>query len=186
MNNTTTASLEVVEQLITFISDMTKSEYQFIAKPLFTSTIGQHLRHIVDLYRAIQLGLDSRVINYDYRRRGALIETDRHEGIKELESLRSWLQTLDSTAFDMPVSINSEISLSQQTSETYISSLGRELNFASSHLIHHLAIMAAIAKSAGMNANPSLGTAPATATYNRNNANNNNTKNTQKTSVCAH
>lgn len=159
-----TGNLESLDQMIMFIDSLSESEYQYIPTPLFDSSIGQHLRHIVDLFLALMNGANEE-INYDIRRRGAPIETDSNIGLKELNEIRDWISKITEDDINQNTLIHTETALHTQQTDTFKSSFGRELCFASSHLVHHLAIMAAIAKMAGKNVDSTLGLAPATATF---------------------
>ena len=165
MNTCVTGSLESIDQMITFITDLNDAEYQYSAAPWFDSSIGQHLRHIVDLFLALKDRTDTENINYDIRRRGAAIETVRKVGLAELSDIRKWMTSITAIDINQEISVSTEVALSSQQTETFVSSFGRELCFASSHLTHHLAIMAVIAKMAGKKVDPTLGLAPATATF---------------------
>ena len=170
MNALVAGSLESLDQMIGFISELSDTEYQYIARPWFDSSIGQHLRHIVDLYRALQVtnsiaDSDLPFIDYDTRRRGAPIETQKCVGLEELSTLRCWMSKISSDDLDKSVLVSAEVALKSKQVELCHSSFGRELSFASSHLVHHLAIMAAVAKMAGKDVDSSLGLAPATATF---------------------
>ncbi len=165
MNKSIEGNLESLDQMMTFIKELTDSEYQYIAAPWFDSSIGQHLRHIVDLYLALMSPSTDHKINYDVRRRGAKVETSRATGLKELTDIRHWLTQITTHDMNQDVLVSTEVTLSCQQTDVFKSSYGRELCFASSHLTHHLAIMAAIAKMAGVEVNPTLGLAPATATF---------------------
>jgi hypothetical protein len=159
--------IETIDQLIEFIHSLSNEEYQFVATPWFESSIGQHLRHIVDLYQALMFNRNEQQIDYDIRRRGAPIESQRKVGLCELNEIKDWLNELDDTLIHQSIQIKTEISLLSQQSMVFDSSFGRELCFASSHLIHHLAIMAAIAKMTGKKVDGYLGMAPATASHSR-------------------
>lgn len=176
MNQLRCGSLETLDQMIGFIGGLTEDDYQYQASPWFESSIGQHLRHIADLYLAIHRDVEGEIIDYDSRRRGALIETRRQAGLQELDCIRQWLLQLDESSFSRTVTINTEVCLSRQHSEKLVSTLGRELCFAASHLTHHLALMVVIAKMAGKSVDPRLGVAPATASYTRQ----------QDATLCAH
>ncbi|MBL4584236.1 MAG: DinB family protein [Pseudomonadales bacterium] len=165
MNITVTGNLEAVDQLINFIDDLNDTQYTFRAQPWFDSSIGQHLRHIVDLYLALIVNTDGTTIDYDVRRRGAAIETNRKIGLQELRDINSWLNIVSCENIDKPIKIITEVSMNTQSTQQYDSSFGRELSFASSHLTHHLALMAVIAKIAGKQVDPILGLAPSTATF---------------------
>ncbi len=166
MNRIVTGNLESLDQMITFIDSLSDAEYQYLPKPLFDSSIGQHLRHIVDLFLALVNSTDEE-INYDIRRRGALVETDKQQGLKELNDIRIWVSSISDKDGNKDILIHTETALTTQQTDSFKSSFGRELCFASSHLVHHLAIMAAIAKMAGKEVDSKLGLAPATATYER-------------------
>ena len=166
MNKIVTGNLESLDQMISFIDSLSDAEYQYIPKPLFNSSIGQHLRHILDLLLAL-VNSTNEEINYDVRRRGALVETDKRQGLKELNDVRVWVSNISNNEINRDVLVHTETSLNTQQTDSLKSSFGRELCFAASHLVHHLAIMAAIAKMAGKEVDSKLGLAPATATYER-------------------
>ncbi|WP_257280188.1 MULTISPECIES: DinB family protein [unclassified Endozoicomonas] len=157
---------EAVEQMIGFVSGMSANDYRFSDSGLFQSTIGQHLRHVLDLYEAVRSSSDE-LVDYDIRRRGLLLEHEKNAGLAELKDLLQWLQALKAEDLALEVVMKTEVLLSASSSVRLKSTLGRELIFASSHLIHHLAMMATIAKVAGNRIDPSVGMAPATSTFNR-------------------
>lgn len=167
MNKFIQGHLESFDQLVNFIESLDETDYQHLAKPWFSSSIGQHLRHIVDLYLALVNGAELKSIDYDAKRRGSPIETSRDLGLSELVKIRVWLCEISTEEMDQDILISTETALSFQHLEVFKSSFGRELCFASSHLIHHLAIMGAIAKMSGVKVESNLGLAPATATYTR-------------------
>jgi len=175
MNTCITGSLESIDQMTAFISGLNDAEYQYSAAPWFDSSIGQHLRHIVDLFLALKDRTNTDNINYDIRRRGAAIETVRKIGLIELYEIRQWMNNISNEEINQEICVSTEVAISSQQTETFVSSFGRELCFASSHLTHHLAIMAVIAKMAGKEVDPTLGLAPATATFAR----------TQEAALCA-
>ena len=158
-------SLTSVDQLIEFIEELDNTDYQRIASPQYESSIGQHLRHILDLYQAVISAGEGGLIDYDQRRRGNSVERDVNQGLAELADIRQWLTTLNGDDFDHPVSVSSEININTQQVSVFQSSYGRELCFVSSHLTHHLAIMAAIAKFLGKTIDAEVGLAPSTASF---------------------
>ncbi len=162
-------SLESLDQMISFIEDLDEHAYLYIAAPWFMSSIGQHLRHSMDLFLALQTFQEG-FIDYDVRRRGCDLEKSRNVGLSELKSVRAWLINLTESCLTKTIEVKTEVSLSTQNSVALDSSLARELGFTSSHLVHHLALMAVIAKMAGKKIDDSYGLAPATATYMRNEA----------------
>jgi len=164
LNTIVKGNIESLDQMISFIDSLSDTEYQHTAKPWFDSSIGQHLRHILDLFLALMNNVEAEV-NYDIRRRGAPVESSRQIGLKELNDIRCWAASLNDEMVSKEIIVHTETGLSSQQTDAFKSSFGRELCFASSHLVHHLAIMAAIAKISGKEVDAKLGLAPATATY---------------------
>ena len=158
-------SIESLEQVIDFIQGLSDEVYMQIPNPLFNSSIGQHLRHILDLYMALINANDFRNINYDVRRRGLALETDKNEGIKELFMVCDWLKSLDVMRLNIKTHISTEVSVYSEVTANFPSTVGREVCFVSTHLTHHLALMAAIAKFLGHCVNTNLGVAPTTASF---------------------
>lgn len=165
MDKMISSTVNILDQLQDFISGLDAATYQASHKPLFDSSIGQHLRHILDMFQALIQNSDAPVINYDVRQRGIPLETIQQEGIDALQSVRQWLTGLDSADLQRSVSILTEVDIDEEFSVQFTSSFGRELAFASTHAIHHLALMATIAKVLGCQVDAQYGTAPATATY---------------------
>ncbi len=165
MNKIINGSIESLDQMIDFITGLSDEAYMMAPKPLFNSSIGQHLRHILDVYMALMSSDNLEKINYDIRRRGLALETVRSEGLIELNVIHQWLMTFDADLLTLPTTVQSEVSVCSEQSAQMSSSMGRELCFASSHLTHHLALMAAIAKFLGHDVNDEFGVAPTTATF---------------------
>ncbi|WP_293264982.1 DinB family protein [Neptunomonas sp.] len=161
------SSIEIFDQLNDFIESINDSVYQDNSSNLFESSIGQHLRHILDIYHALIRNMEDDVVDYDIRLRGSLVETNRHSALCTLNDIRAWLVALSPETINRHVKIKTEIAISEQHSSLLETSFGRELFFASNHTIHHLALMVTIAKVQGYSIGNHYGVAPATATYNR-------------------
>lgn len=164
MHKVILGSIEVLHQLVQFIQQLDDECYRCSPQPLFDSPIGNHVRHILDMYLAL-MKEEHNLIDYDQRRRGVDVETKRFEALKELIVIENWLMSLKEQQFTEVKIVKTEVCLSQQESEQFTSTLGRELCFASSHVTHHLALIVAIAKSLNIQINGQLGVAPATATF---------------------
>lgn len=157
-------SIEVLHELVQFIQQLDDECYRCSPQPLFDSPIGHHVRHILDMYQALMLS-EHNLIDYDLRRRGGEVESKRCEALKELVTVKNWLIGLSQDQFNEVKVVTTEVCLSQQSSERFTSTFGRELCFASSHATHHLALLVAIAKSLNVEVSGQLGIAPATASF---------------------
>lgn len=164
MHKVILGSIEVLHELVQFIQQLDDDSYSCSPQPLFDSPIGNHVRHILDIYQALMQS-EHNFIDYDLRRRGADVETKRSAALKELVEIENWLLALDQAQFETVKIVKTEVCLSQQDSEKFTSTFSRELCFASSHATHHLALLMAIAKSLNIRINGQLGLAPATASF---------------------
>ena len=71
---------------------------------MYKSSIGEHLRHILDLFFALAKQPDIGVVDYDHRRRGAPVETDLLVGISELQEIKSMVRSIENRSNLMSLS----------------------------------------------------------------------------------
>lgn len=126
--------------------------------------IGPHLRHCLDHYRCFLRGLDQGTIDYDARERDERVERDP-AWFKELnDEAIAQLVRIDPAAIQRPLRIRQMPSPDGDPSFVP-STLERELLFLSGHTIHHLAIIAMIARMRGVHIPERLSVAYSTAAY---------------------
>ncbi|WP_017222997.1 hypothetical protein [Moritella dasanensis] len=159
-------NIEGLDQGIALLVAMTNEQYCMRAQPYILSCIGEHLRHVLDLYYALKADVD--VIDYDVRRRGALVESCRMTGLAELAEIKTWLLTLQPQMMNTNMVMSTEVSVVNTLVTQVETSLIRELIFVSTHAIHHYALMDISAKLCDFNTPKNLGIAPATLTALRN------------------
>lgn len=158
-------NLEAISQGLELCNQLDQASYNHKAVPYVQSSIGEHLRHIIDLYLAVKDETKVGVVDYDHRRRGAQVETDLETGINELMQVKTWLEQLTDSELAKSVSILSEASIATQQVCEMPSTMRRELLFVASHTIHHFALIKVIAVHCNVETSEHLGYAPATATY---------------------
>lgn len=123
------------------------------------------MRHILDHYLALKSGLETRVVDYDLRSRGGLLETDINHALKSWENIRQWLLTICDGAFTHQVTVKTEVSISHQQTLNTSSTLARELIFVASHAIHHFSLLAVVCSLQGIRLEDNFGVAPATVSH---------------------
>lgn len=160
-------NIEVLQQLIDILNRIEQSHYAEPICAAVESPIGKHIRHILDHYTAVRRVESLGKIDYDLRSRQSQIERDKQVALEALMAVRDWLQALDSDDLDAVTEVKTEVMLSSQQSTTVTSSCGRELIYASAHAIHHQALIAVALRIAGLDVSQSFGLAPATATWER-------------------
>src|SRR5215211_5006609 len=67
----------VFVQLDDSLQQLTDTQYTQPSKRLFNATIGQHVRHIIELFVCLQKGYETGVVNYEKRKRDLQLETDK-------------------------------------------------------------------------------------------------------------
>lgn len=150
----------ILNQCACFIEALPDAAFRQTSEVLGGGTIGKHLRHTLDHYRALIEGRGS-VIDYDRREREVPVERDRAAALEAVESLRARITALDPAALAGPVRIRVMLSSDGSTAELD-STLARELAFASHHAIHHNAMIQAIAAEFGVACGEGFGVAPST------------------------
>lgn len=164
-----TSQLEIIKQGQDYLSNLTINEdidkYREIITPLFISSAGAHMRHIIDHYLALISGLSKGYIDYDVRRRGDKLELELQLALDKLTQIAQWLQSLATTDLNQPLALSTEVSVQEKKVQSVPTSLARELVFVGSHAVHHYAMIAQIALQQKMDLPASFGIAPATATY---------------------
>lgn len=163
------ANKEVLEQGIALLTSLVDEQYTRTCEPWLSSTIGQHFRHIVDMYLALMSAMESdylEKVDYDYRRRGSRVELQVESGLEALRQIIHWLDRLEPAPVAKQVlQLQTEVSLQQSAVITLDSSLVRELVFVASHAVHHYALIKVLVRHQGLCIAENFGVAPATASY---------------------
>ncbi|MCL9783309.1 DinB family protein [Vibrio sp. S4M6] len=155
--------IETLEQGFLFLDALPEKDYSVIVAPQFSSSIGQHFRHLLDIFHS--LGKSRQLIDYNQRRRGHEVETSITTAMSELEVVIQWLQQKQEPELLEPVTIITEVSVKQTETSTMSSTLIREITFASLHATHHYAMAKVISQFLGNATCSGFGVAPATATF---------------------
>ena len=126
--------IEVRELLIQISSDL-------YTKPLSIldgSTIGGHVRHILEFVDCVRKGSENGIISFDDRERSILIETNREIAKQSIEDLIIYLGSIKE---DGDLLLKANYSSESDDSMFISTSLYRELAYTLDHTVHHLAIV---------------------------------------------
>ncbi|MDG1121858.1 MAG: hypothetical protein P8J70_04155 [Glaciecola sp.] len=156
---------EVIDQSIVLLQSLNDYEYQDVCLPLFSVSIGQHMRHIVDHFSSLMRGMDSQHVDYNYRSRQSDTETSLLIAISQLQQIKAWVLCLTEAQLDKPLNVISDINVQSSHPGTVQSSIARELVFCVSHAIHHYALVKIIRQLQGAQVDVNFGVAPATIAY---------------------
>jgi hypothetical protein len=141
-------------------------------------TLGKHVRHMVDHFAAAaELGCrgaasgvegngQGECVDYDHRARNVPMESDPGIALDVIEQVRGRIREASRASLDAPVRIRMMLSGAGDRAEM-VSSVGRELAFATHHAIHHQAMLRAIAAEQGVELDADFGKAPGTLHHER-------------------
>ncbi len=126
----------VFEQLYEVLEQVTPEQYKAPSRTLSKATIGQHVRHIIELFQCLHQGYGSGRINYENRKRDLLIETDPRLAVSLLQQIANSLHMPDKTLL-------LEVSYQTDTEESIViqSNYLRELVYNLEHTVHHMALI---------------------------------------------
>ncbi|SIO35398.1 hypothetical protein [Salinivibrio sp. ES.052] len=160
-------NLDVMYQAQLLLAEVTDTAYSRKRADGFTSTIGQHMRHALDMFWALKQGETRGLIDADQRRRGHRVELDRHAALNEWQSLADWLHSLSSQRLHRPINVSTQVTLYATNTVETPSTMMRELIAVSSHATHHFAMIRCAAYQLGEVLDEHIGVAAATASYER-------------------
>ncbi len=132
-------------QLLINISD---SEYSNTTIAPYYSSIGGHMRHILDVFDCVFEGLPAKDINLINRNRNELSETYTKNGIEYFEKTITQLQTLKFEDFNRIVKVTDDLGMGVISANYTLAAI---LIQAHSHAIHHFASVGYIISQLGIN-----------------------------------
>ena len=135
MNNNTLAAeaKDVLMQLVACIDQLNFDEYTQKINLLSKSTIGEHTRHIIELFEQLLSGYDTENINYDTRKRDIRIQENIDFATERIANIIQQLERNDKQLLLTTLYNNQEMIIE--------SNYYRELMYNIEHCIHHQAII---------------------------------------------
>ena len=129
---------EVIQQVFNELEDVLQQidtdRYSMLSTQL-NSSIGQHVRHTIELFQALMNGYEPGVVNYDKRKRDMVIETDKNAAINAMQDIAVRMEQPNKK-------IDLEAAFGHQNNTIIIeSNFDRELAYNLEHAIHHMALI---------------------------------------------
>lgn len=119
------------------------------------ASIGEHSRHIIEMFSCLQNKYENGYINYDERKRNRVIETSIQEALNQINHIMEQL--------DKP---NKTLVLLQADGSQIESNYYRELLYNLEHCIHHQALIkVALYGATEITISSHFGVAPSTIAY---------------------
>jgi hypothetical protein len=155
-------SIRTIEELKIILLKLPKEIYTSPGKTISNATIGQHTRHIIEIYLSLLNGYDHGEVSYDKRRRSKKIEKNITIAIEKLQFIQENIEK-PNKQITMCHKLNGQ---NHYLSSNYF----REVIYNLEHAIHHHAIIRfALNAITNLEIPESFGIAPSTLEYRKKN-----------------
>ncbi len=131
-------SVTLLGQLTHVIAQLTPAEYARPLPLLLGSSVGKHLRHVIEFYNMMLTAHQTGHLNYDRRVRQTTLETSPQAAIDALDQM-SWL--VDHYDTDRLLTFEASYSPDGAPDLSISTTYYRELHYNIEHAIHHSAII---------------------------------------------
>ncbi|EKT3958539.1 DinB family protein [Flavobacterium psychrophilum] len=149
---------DTLEKLKDLINQLSNEDFVLPILYLGNSSIGEHSRHIIEMFQCLLNSYKSGLLNYDDRQRNNLIQTDTNFAIQTIENIINSIERE-----------NKNIALNQMLYENQVSiqtNYFRELLYNLEHCIHHQALIkVAVFQLENIKVTENFGIAPSTIEY---------------------
>lgn len=147
-----------LNELSNLLKQISSEDYTALCYGLSNATIGEHTRHIIEMFQCLNTQYESKIVNYDLRKRDYLIQTNPDLAEKEIEVIVANLEKGN---------INLHLQLIIDGEELLVeSNYNRELLYNLEHCIHHQALIkVALILSKSVEVDTNFGVARSTIEY---------------------
>ena len=147
-----------LNELIDLLNQLSQIEYSKSCPDLSNATIGEHTRHIIEMFQCLENQCDSGIVNYDNRMRNIRIQTDTLFAIENIITIQINLDKKNINLELLQVIDGEEIRIA--------SNYHRELLYNLEHCIHHQALIkVAVLQCETVKIDPNFGVARSTIEY---------------------
>ncbi len=147
-----------LNELIDVVSQLSEAQYSSPCIELSGASIGEHTRHIVEMFQCLERNYNAGIINYDKRDRNILIQINSNFAIELLSKIKITIEKEDKKLLLQQVIDGSSIEIE--------SNYYRELLYNLEHCIHHQALIkVAILKYHTITVDKNFGVARSTIEY---------------------
>lgn len=122
-----------LNELIDLLNQLSNEEFINPCEQLSSASIGEHTRHIIEMFQCLENQYDIGIINYDKRERNVQIQTDTDFAISQLNSIKNNIEKENKTLELQQIIDGEEIRIE--------SNYHRELLYNIEHCIHHQALI---------------------------------------------
>lgn len=143
----TNAIIKNLQRGVTLLNSISDEQYSNTSIAPYYSSIGGHIRHILDVFDCIFDGLNTKKVDLTARKRNQLAETQTEVGIQYFNQIMEKLASLKETDFNQMVQVSDDLGMGMVTVNYTLASA---LIQAHSHAIHHFASIGYIISQLGI------------------------------------
>lgn len=122
-----------LDELIYLLDQLSDQDYSKSCQALSNATIGEHTRHILEMFQCLEQSYDSGILNYDNRQRNKQIQTETEFAKKCIIQIKKELKSENKIIY-LEQFIDG---LSMRIQSNYY----RELLYNLEHCVHHQALI---------------------------------------------
>jgi hypothetical protein len=147
-----------LNELVDLLNQLSQKQYSNSCFELSNATIGEHTRHIIEMFQCLENQYDLGIVNYDNRARNVRIQTDTTFAIENIVLIQQNLDKKNKNIELLQVIDGEEIRIG--------SNYFRELLYNLEHCIHHQALIkVAILRCENVTIDSDFGVARSTIEY---------------------
>ena len=147
-----------LNELIDLLNQLSQTEYSNSCVQLSNATVGEHIRHIIEMFQCLENQYDIGIVNYDKRERNTRIQTETSFAIENIALIQQNLDKKNKSIMLIQIIDGEEIRIE--------SNYFRELLYNLEHCIHHQALIKVVVlQCETVTIGPNFGVARSTIEY---------------------
>lgn len=128
--------INIFGQVKAVLQQLSDEEYEKKGTMLLDASIGQHVRHMIELFTELCKGYEPGLVNYENRKRDHSIETNRHLASQLLDEIAASMEK-ENKNLQLQACFSSHADTPLFIQTNYY----RELAYNIEHSIHHMALI---------------------------------------------
>jgi hypothetical protein len=131
-----TAAKSTLTLLSDTLDKISEHDYSSPCKELSGATIGQHYRHIIEMFECLADGYDCGIVSYDDRKRDPRLEQSKQTASIFIQGLLGRISLPQKNLL-----LAASYAQTTEGPEYFSTTYHRELAYALEHAVHHMAIL---------------------------------------------
>lgn len=149
---------KTLNELVSLLNQLSNDDFTAPCKGLSNSTIGEHTRHIIEMFQCLENQYHNGVVDYDKRNRDYKIQSDTNFALECIAEIKNQLEKENKTLVLQQIVDGEELRID--------TNYFRELLYNLEHCIHHQALIkVAVVQLEHLQIDPDFGVARSTIEY---------------------